>query len=178
MSRTSIGEKKLATEVIQDLLLHSDGTTTRMIEILVRQKVAVHVFRHTLLSFVDLPNPVPFTGEGSFLKRLSSLMLNGRYLSYNLVYADLNWMPDDIAGELDAKRFPIGKILHEYDTRREFVELRTATREELSDFHGIVPLSPVQYPMKSYHILRQGKPLFHVIEYFDLDNLIHFHHGK
>ncbi|GGA54551.1 hypothetical protein GCM10007416_29680 [Kroppenstedtia guangzhouensis] len=175
MSQAPIRGERLAQGMIQDLLLYSDGTTTRMIEILVHQQVEIHVFRHSLLSFSELPDHVPFTSEGPFLKRLSSLMLNGRYLSYNVVYADMSCMPDYIANELRAKRFPIGKIIHEYDTRREFVELTTVTSEEMDDFHEIVPLSSTMYPKKGYHILHQGKPLFHVIEYFDLPNLMHFH---
>ncbi|WP_254634777.1 chorismate pyruvate-lyase family protein [Paenibacillus sp. GbtcB18] len=136
-------------ELLSDLLLQTDGTTTRTIEIIVRNQVNIHVYEHERTDPESVPEDVrqAFPANGQFIRRLSSLTLPGRVLSYNIVYANLPTLPADLAKQLDNRQFPLGKLLAEYPTRREITETGIEHRSSMEVF-APYSLSSSVYLMK------------------------------
>ncbi|MEC0244268.1 chorismate pyruvate-lyase family protein [Paenibacillus chitinolyticus] len=159
--------------LISDLLLQTDGTTTRTIEIIVRNQVNIHVYEHERAASESVPEDVrqAFPANGQFIRRLSSLTLPGRVLSYNIVYANLLTLPADLARQLDNRQFPLGKLLAEYPTRREITETGIEHRSSMEAF-APYSLNTSTYLMKKYKIIGGDSCWFYLIEYFDLDAIV------
>ncbi|SEG71458.1 chorismate pyruvate-lyase family protein [Paenibacillus sp. UNC499MF] len=159
--------------LISDLLLQTDGTTTRTIEIIVGNQVNIHVYEHERAAPESVPEDIrqAFPANGQFIRRLSSLTLPGRVLSYNIVYANLLTLPADLARQLDNRQFPLGKLLAEYPTRREITETGIEHRSGMEAFASY-SLSASAYLMKKYKIMGGDSCWFYLIEYFDRDAIV------
>ncbi|MVP01650.1 chorismate pyruvate-lyase family protein [Paenibacillus lutrae] len=159
--------------LITDLLLQTDGTTTRTIEIIVRNQVNIHVYEHDRAAPECIPEEVrqAFPAGRQFIRRLSSLTLPGSVLSYNIVYANLLSLPADLARQLDNRQFPLGKLLAEYPTRREITETGIEHRNNMKEFSPY-HLSAPTYLMKKYKIMGGDSCWFYLIEYYDRDAIV------
>jgi chorismate-pyruvate lyase len=112
------------------LLLHQDGSTTRLLEALSGGPVTVHVLQQHVVA--ELPAGLRGVLPGSrFLRRLTSLTARGHVLLDSIGYIAIDTLPAAIVQELEEGQRPIGHLLAQLWTRRRFRSGDDALFEEL-----------------------------------------------
>jgi chorismate-pyruvate lyase len=112
------------------LLLHQDGSTTRLLELLAGGDITVHVLAQDLVR--QLPSHLASALPGrTFLRRLTSLEAHGCVLLDSLSYIAVEALPASAVQELVAGVRPIGHVLAGLWTRRSFRDQDTGIFEEL-----------------------------------------------
>lgn len=120
----------ISAATLLQVLLHQDGSTTRLLEMLVGSAITVHVL---VQGFVDeLPPPLANSLAGKrFLRRLSTLEARGHVLLDSISYTAIDALPASVArGLLEGVR-PIGHVFSSLWTKRSFGSDGTQLLEEL-----------------------------------------------
>jgi chorismate-pyruvate lyase len=117
-------------EIVLRLLLHQDGSTTRLLEALSGSAIVVHVIEQ---AFVDgLPAALAGNLPGKrFLRRVTALEAKGRIVLDSLSYTAADALPEQTVEELLRGLRPIGHVLAKAWTRREFRNDNAHMYEEL-----------------------------------------------
>ena len=101
------------------VLLHQDGSTTRLLEALSGAPVQVQVLRQHVVD--ALPAALAGVLPGTrFLRRLTCLVAGGHVLLDSIAYIAIEALPVDVVHELQEGRRPIGHLLARLWTRRRF----------------------------------------------------------
>lgn len=125
----SPAQAALARTVLQ-LLLHQDGSTTRLLEVLAGGAIAVHVLEQGLVR--ELPSQLEGSLPGNtFLRRLTALEAGGRVLLDSVSYIAVERLPRAVVHGLEEGTRPIGHILARLWTRRSFRDQDTQLFEQL-----------------------------------------------
>lgn len=119
-----------AARALLPVLLHQDGSTTRLLEAITGGPIQVQVLHQHEVD--ALPAALHGVLPGTrFLRRLTALCAHGEVLLDSLAYIALDGLPPDIAAELHAGQRPIGHLLAKLWTRRRFGAHDAALLEEL-----------------------------------------------
>ena len=119
-----------SAQALLRVLLHQDGSTTRLLEALGGGDLRVHVIEQGLVT--ELPLQLAGSMPGSkFLRRLTTLEANGRVLLDSLAYIAVGALPGPLVQELLEGIRPIGHVLAHLWTRRAFRALDDTVFEEL-----------------------------------------------
>jgi len=122
-------------QTIRALLLAQDGSTTALLEKLGPAKVSVHVIEQHVVE--KLPGELDGELPGArFLRRLASLHARGDVLLDSLSYTAIDVLPQSVARELTKGVRPIGHLLSQLWTRREFRDRHEGLLQELWDAVG------------------------------------------
>ena len=112
------------------VLLHQDGSTTRLLEALSGGPVVVHVLQQHVVA--ELPGDLRGVLPGArFLRRLTCLTARRHVLLDSIAYIAIDALPAAIVQELEEGRRPIGHLLAQLWTRRRFRSGDDALFEEL-----------------------------------------------
>lgn len=112
------------------LLLHQDGSTTRLLEAMTGSPLRVHVVEQALVRKLPSCLSGSLPGE-TFLRRLTTLSANGSVLLDSIAYIAVEALPRDVLDELRRGVRPIGHLLERLWTRRQFRKLDGPMLEEL-----------------------------------------------
>lgn len=115
------------------LLLHQDGSTTRLLQMLVGGPISVHVLDQ---GFVDeVPDSLADVLSGKrFLRRLISLEAGGYVLLDSISYIATDILPAPVVRDLEEGIRPIGSILADLWTRRRS---RAADKQLLDELWAV-----------------------------------------
>ncbi|ENQ3079518.1 chorismate pyruvate-lyase family protein [Bacillus sp. WLY-B-L8] len=165
---TNLLEKR-ELEIVRNFLLGTDGSTTKAIEILVGQDVTLEVYEQEIVSKNELPKEISihFLGKKNFLKRTSTLKIGTQNASHNIVYADLEFIPEEVVQELKNETLPIGKLIKNFETRREIISSKVKNIEPYKKLLNKAILPATTYPVKEYKILQENCCLFYIFELFE-----------
>ncbi|RUT29633.1 DUF98 domain-containing protein [Paenibacillus zeisoli] len=160
----------------EDILLHSDGSTTKMLELIVGGEVTVEVhdqewvFRRELLPELHFP----IEDAGPFLRRVTSLYYQNEVISTNLVYGNPQVLSGALQEQLMKGKVPLGKLIKEMEYRRQIL---FAGYEELGphslNYHPFV-FDRAEYPVKKYVMIREGKWWFYLTEVFHMSTILNY----
>lgn len=164
------GEKdKTVGGRFEDILLQSDGSTTKMLELIVGGEVTIKVhdqgwiFRSEMLpdSFF------PIEGPGPFIRRVTSLYFQNEVISTNLVFGNPEIISAELQEGLIQGTFPLGKLIKEMEYRRQIL---FAGYEESQQHLNLLPGE--QYPTKKYLMIRDGQWWFYITEVFHMQTIL------
>lgn len=118
------------------VLLHQDGSTTRLLEAMSGGAITVHVIEQGFIQ--ELPPWLAGVLPGrTFLRRLTALEANGQVFLDSLSYTAVEVLPSVLVQELVDGARPIGAVLADVWTRRAFREDDTHILEELWSVVGM-----------------------------------------
>jgi chorismate-pyruvate lyase len=123
-------------QVLLRLLLHQDGSTTRLLEAMSDGDLRVQVIDQGFLREVPPPLAASLAGK-TVLRRLTSLEVKGRVLLDSLAYIAAEALPASMVQELVDGVRPIGHVLASLWTRRVFRPEDAWTIEELGRAVGL-----------------------------------------
>lgn len=171
--------KKQLEENLAGILLHSDGSTTRMLEYYVKGKLDVDVFCNKTVSCKELPLDIrQYFDDGDILQRKMSLRFKNDVISDNIVFARVDSLIENgILEKLYEGRIPLGKLINNSETRRE---LLWSGYEDLANIKALFyPMKISEetgvYPVKKYLIIRNGQVWFYICELFRMNNVMNYY---
>lgn len=143
------------------LLLHQDGSTTRLLEMLAGGPVSVQVLEQGVVR--KLPPQLQGALPGrSFLRRMTALHAHGHVLLDSLSYIALDALPAGIVEGLQRGSTPIGHLLARLWVRRSFRAGDTQLFDELWNVVGV----PDPLASRSCTILTPAGPCLVLAETF------------
>lgn len=167
-------DNSIIKEILMELILKIDGSTTLALETVIGAKVSLEMFYHDRVENAMIPKEVlqHFDGHGPFMKRQTALMYNGEKLSDNLVFCDLSCLPNNIAKELELGKIPIGKLINKLEHHRKIFFSGYKDSEDLPEHNLAANYFVNRYPVKKYTIINQDKAWFYVSEIFYEDTIL------
>jgi chorismate-pyruvate lyase len=143
------------------LFLTQDGSTTRLCEAMARDRVTVHLLSQAVVP--ELPAHLKNALPGrSFLRRIIALAAEGQVLLDSISYIALDALDADSVARLEAGTTPIGHVLDDLWTRRNFRSQDDALFEELWREVGDADAQA----SRSYTVLTQQGPCMVIAETF------------
>lgn len=159
------------------LLLHADGSTTRLLEAMIGGNISLKIHRQGTVPLDQLSAGASsyFGDQGPFLQRIISLHYQDDVLSDNLVLASLRTMDPKLQAGLLEGKIPLGKLIDDMETKRVIIYGDYESADMLqSDIHPIRLTNDI-YPVKKYLILHNRTCLFYICEVFHSQNIVkHF----
>ncbi|KAB2951560.1 DUF98 domain-containing protein [Heliorestis acidaminivorans] len=170
---------------LKNLLLYSDGSTTRLLSLLTGREISVTLHYQENLPFEEcrgfkniinlFPSHFSFCAQPDYLLcRLTSLHHENTLLSENLVFGCTNFLSSTLLEGLEQGEIPLGYLLSHLEYRREWLWQGEKDSAELQNLFHPRSLPSKTYPVKHYLITRQGKPLFYICELFHLHQITEY----
>ncbi|MBC2581722.1 chorismate pyruvate-lyase family protein [Clostridium sp. DJ247] len=168
--------KQAVETKLAKIILFNDGSTTRLLETLVGDKVVVDVHIQDLVSNNNLPKEGInyFKGDGPYLFRIASLYYNEEVLSNNVVIVPKNMLNLSLHKELKKGKIPLGKLINEIDYRRNLISGKTEDSTKLKSLFAPYELEHGIYPVKKYTINRNGECWFYICEVFHYKTILKY----
>lgn len=161
----------LATNVVQRILLVTDGTVTNILEAYAHERIGVVKLRQATERAASAAADLEVRESDEILCR--EVLLRGRRSGRTFVYA----LSQIIPGRLDTAMRrsllesvkPIGRLLEErrIETFREFIDARPERAGGRGVHFGIGPDAPMI--SRTYRIIARGRPMMLITEKFPAD---------
>ncbi len=157
------------------ILLSTDGSVTKILEILAKEEVFVETILQETTTCAELRSPALARDMGlNYLEPINFrevwLRTDSMKLGFAISITPLSRLAPDFAHDLTHADAPIGKLLAKYniESRRDIQEIgvKPATDELAGAFH--VALNSM-VPYRYYNIIKDGKILMKILEFFNPD---------
>ncbi len=157
------------------ILLSTDGSVTKILEILAKEEVYVETIIQETTTCAELRSPALARDMGlNYLEPINFrevwLRTSSLKLGFAISITPLSRLAPDFAHDLTHADKPIGKLLAKYniESRRDIQEIgiKPATDELAGAFH-VAQESIVPY--RYYNIIKDGKILMKILEFFNPD---------
>lgn len=167
MSINVLEKKELEAAI--NILLTTEGSTTKAIENLVGQDVTIEVYDQEVVLKNELPKEISkhFFGSEKFLKRTSTLKIGKQNVSHNIVYASVDLLPAEFVQKLRDGNQPIGRIIQDLGTNRNILSAQFKNIQPYRSMLHKATLVDATYPVKEYKILKGDFCLFYIFELFE-----------
>ncbi|MNB74840.1 hypothetical protein D3C81_141780 [compost metagenome] len=166
--------KKTVGRRFEDILLQNDGSTTKMLELIIGGEVTIKVHDQDWIFRRELPLDFffPIEGSGPFIRRVTSLYYQDEVISSNLVFGNPDAISADLQERLIQGTLPIGKLIKEIEYRRDIL---FADYQECDQIRSVYPpglLPEDGYPIKKYLMIRDGQWWFYIMEVFHMKTIL------
>jgi chorismate-pyruvate lyase len=157
------------------ILLSTDGSVTKILEILTKEEVYVETIVQETTTCAELRSPALARDMGlDYLEPINFrevwLRTDSTQLAFAISIAPLSRLASDFTYDLTHADVPVGKLLTKYhiESRRDIQEIgvKPATDELAEAFH-VAQESLVPY--RYYNIIKDGKILMKILEFFSPD---------
>ncbi|MEW9701692.1 chorismate pyruvate-lyase family protein [Paenibacillus sp. SI8] len=160
----------------EEILLQSDGSTTKMLELIVGGEVTVKVHDQGWIFRNELPPAYhfPIEGAGPFIRRVTSLYYRDEVISTNLVFGNPEVISSKLQEQLQQGTIPLGKLIKEMEYRRQIL---FAGYEDFNKDHTVfhpAEFSETEYPLKKYVMIREGQWWFYITEVFHMHTIMKY----
>ena len=167
----SAAAEALATNVVQRILLVTDGTVTNILEAYAHERISVVKLRQATELAASAASDLEVRESDEILYR--EVLLQGRRSGRTFVYA----LSQIIPGRLDSAMRrsllesvkPIGRLLEErrIETFREFIDAQREPAGGRGVHFGVSPEAPMI--SRTYRIIARGRPMMLITEKFPAD---------
>jgi chorismate-pyruvate lyase len=153
---------------LTNILLNADGSTTRLLETLIGDKVTVNVHQQGFFPKDTLPlEPTRyFNSDGPYLYRIMSLYYRDEPISNNVVIAAKSALDGKLQQDLIKGRVPLGKLINGTENRRELISAQVAHSSAVQKLFYTFKLEDDVFPIKQYLIVKSGESWFYICEVF------------
>ena len=160
-------------KAVTNILLNTDGSTTRLLENLTGGEVTVNVHMQGFFSKESLPPELTgyFKSGGSFLYRIVSLYCNGEPLSDNVVMAPENALNIKLRQDIENGKVPLGKLIDSTEHRRKLISAKVTHSSKVQDMFCSFILKDDFFPVKKYTIIKDDENWFYICEVFHYKNI-------
>ncbi len=157
------------------ILLSTDGSVTKILEILAKEEVYVETIVQETTTCAELRSPALARDMGlNYIEPINFrevwLRSDSTKLGFAISITPLSRLASDFAHDLTHADAPIGKLLAKYniESRRDIQEIgvKPATDELAGAFH--IALDSM-VPYRFYNIIKDGKILMKILEFFNPD---------
>lgn len=159
---------------IANILLMSNSSTTRLLEVITGQDIEINVVNQEIVSRNELGDEynTMLENSNSYLKRIVSLHCNGKILSDNIVIASIDSISDQVKEGLLESKIPLGKLIGDQETKRELLWTGYVNKINLQADFVERKFSLTHYPAKKYLIYINGCCWFYLLEVFHTDEIL------
>jgi len=157
------------------ILLSTDGSVTKILEILAKEEVYVETIVQETTTCAELRSPALARDMGlDYLEPVNFrevwLRTDSTQLAFAISITPLSRLAPDFAHDLTHADVPVGKLLAKYhiESRRDIQEIgvKPATDELAEAFHVA---QDCLVPYRYYNIIKDGKILMKILEFFSPD---------
>lgn len=160
-------DSKKQTNQIVNLLLHTKGSTTSLLENLVNGKITVNIHCHQNRKREELPLECePYMRGESFLYRRTSLLYKEEILSDNVVLIPEEGLEQELRANLLKGVYPIGELIDKTECRRNIISAEMIPTSKVQNIFESYDIGNDVEPVKIYTIVKDGKVWFYICELF------------
>jgi chorismate-pyruvate lyase len=168
---TTAAAGTLAVNLVQYILLVTDGTVTNVLEAYAGEQIAVVKLRQTASPATDNVSDLEVRDSDEVMRR--EVLLTGSESGRRFVYAVTHFVPNRLdpavrRGLLESLK-PIGRLFDEnhVETYREILTAWQEPAAERGSYFGIGRADPML--SRTYRIIARGKPVMLITEKFPAD---------
>lgn len=158
---------------LTNVILTSNSSTTILLEAITGKEIRVDVIRQDIVQSSDIDNNEIYNliKSKEYLKRLVLLYNDKNILSYNIVVAAYDNLPNDVKEEIFKGNIPLGKIIKKIETSRELKWSGKIKSKLLKELFKNQDFELNEYPAKKYLIYINNKCFFYLTEVFCIDTI-------
>ncbi|RLI70140.1 DUF98 domain-containing protein [Archaeoglobales archaeon] len=152
---------------IHKILLHTDGSITKILEAITGKNVEVETVKQEIIKADKKIAEILKIKENEDVNyRIVNLKVNDDVLVHAISYTPLIRLEKDFKDDLMKADIPIGKIMRKYkiEARREINWTKTEKADEMAEIFGIEKGDLLL--IRNYNIIHKGEILINITEYF------------
>ena len=152
---------------IHKILLHTDGSITKILEAITGKNVEVETVKQEIIKAdKEIAEILKIDEDEDVNYRIVNLKVNDDVLVHAVSYTPLIRLEKDFKDDLMKADIPIGKIMKKYkiEARREINWTKTEKADEMAEIFGIEKDDLLL--IRNYNIIHKGETLINITEYF------------
>lgn len=152
---------------IHKILLHTDGSITRILEAITGKNVEVETVKQEIIKAnMKIAETLKISEGEDINYRVVNLKVNDDVLVHAVSYTPLVRLEKDFKDDLMRADIPIGKIMKKYkiEARREINWTKTEKAGKMAEIFRIEEDDMLL--VRNYNIIHKGEILINITEYF------------
>lgn len=167
---------------LTNILLTTNSSTTKLLEAITGETVEINVLHQEITLKSELCSKyteyiVQLESSDKYLKRIVSLVNNGKVLSDNIVIGSYENISDKVKVELIKGKIPLGKLIKNKETKRKLLWSGYLDKSFLNLHFDEQKFLLSRYPAKMYLIYIGEVSCFCLLEVFHIDEITKFFLG-
>ncbi|MFF2154766.1 hypothetical protein ACFVVQ_05570 [Paenibacillus chitinolyticus] len=157
-----------------DLLMHSEGSSIKMLEIILQEQLSEEVVEQVLIPSKSLhKKPRAVFGQTSpLLRRVSSYRYREETILHKAIYAHLEALPEGTLDGMNYEELQLEKLIDSLETKREILYAGYENNRSADVCFHPVKLKADLFPVKEYQLTCSGSVCFLVHELFDAELIL------